>query len=69
MKKTREEIVNYLDSLTEREIKQMAYGFARIKEHIWREFANADDTSESRRREKFRLRIAQKHITNWYNEF
>ena len=24
---------------------------------------------ESRRREKFRLKVAQKHITNWYNEY
>jgi DNA repair photolyase len=69
MKKSKEDLMNEINSSTEEELKKMAYGFLRIKEHIWREFANADDTSESRRRERSRLKIAQKHITNWYNEF
>ena len=69
MKKSREELIEQINLSNLEDLKKMAYGFLRIKEHIWREFANADDTSESRRREKSRLKIAQKHITNWYNEF
>jgi hypothetical protein len=45
----------------------MSFAFLRIKEHIWREFDEVK--TESRKREQLRLKIAQKHITNWYNEY
>ena len=67
MKRDRNYIVNYLNSLPESELKKMAYAFFRIKEHIWREFD--DNNSEVRKREKIRLKIAQKHITQWFNEY
>jgi hypothetical protein len=68
MKKSREDLLQQINYSTEEEVRRMAFAFLRIKEHIWREFETLDD-SESRKREKFRLKIAQKHITNWYNEF
>lgn len=68
MKKSREELIEQINLSSLEDLKKMAYGFLRIKEHIWREFSQIDN-SESRRREKSRLKIAQKHITNWYNEY
>jgi hypothetical protein len=69
MKKTREQLASEVDSLSDQDLKKMAYVFLKIKEHIWREFSDPSNDSESRRREKFRLKVAQKHITNWYNEY
>jgi hypothetical protein len=49
------------------EVKQHAFAYLRIKEHIWREFEKS--VSENRTREKLRLKVAQKHISFWFNEY
>ena len=67
MKKNKTDLIKILDSSSLEEIKQMAFAFLRIKEHIWREFENS--FSEKRTRETMRLKIAQKHITNWFKEY
>jgi len=68
MKKTKEDILNILNSLSEDDIKRMAYSFLRIREHIWREFDDSIN-SEKRTREKLRLEIAKKYITKWSQEY
>jgi DNA repair photolyase len=68
MKKSKEDLLEQVNSSTDEELRRMAFAFLRIREHIWREFETLEK-SESRKREKSRLKIAQKHITNWYNEF
>lgn len=69
MKKTKEEIISFLDSCPQEDLKKMAFTFLRIKEHIWREFEQCGNEYEKRSRETMRLKIAQKHINNWYNEY
>jgi hypothetical protein len=67
MKKSKENILEELDGMSADELRQNAFAFLRIKEHIWREFEKS--VSENRIREKLRLKIAQKHITCWFNEY
>lgn len=67
MKKTKESLLEEIDKMSADEIKQHAFAYLRIKEHIWREFEKS--VSENRIREKLRLKIAQKHISLWFNEY
>jgi hypothetical protein len=67
MKRTNESIINELDGMSVDELRQHAFAYLRIKEHIWREFEKS--VSENRIREKLRLKIAQKHISFWFNEY
>ena len=67
MKRSKENILKEINSMSFEELKQNTFAFLRIKEHIWREFEKT--TSENRIREKLRLKIAQKHILTWFNEY
>ena len=66
-KRSKEDIVNEINLCSIDDLKKMSFAFLRIKEHIWREFNEIN--TEFRKREQLRLKIAQKHITNWYNEY
>lgn len=69
MKKEKSEILKEINLLSHDELKRLAFAFLRIKEHIWQENISPSKSEEYRKREKLRLKIAQKHITTWYNEY
>jgi hypothetical protein len=66
-KRTKDSIKEEIDKMSFEQVKQHAFAFLRIKEHIWREFEKS--SSENRIREKLRLKVAQKHISFWFNEY
>jgi len=66
-KRTNDSIREEINEMSLEEVKQHAFAYLRIKEHIWREFEKS--VSENRTREKLRLKVAQKHISFWFNEY
>jgi DNA repair photolyase len=67
MKKTKEELLEKINSLSFDNVRQLAYAFLRIEEQVWRTFD--ENNSETRSREQARLKIAQKHISNYLKEY
>jgi hypothetical protein len=64
--KTRDELLSSVNSLSEDELKRMAFTYLQILDHI---DYHLNSGKEERTREKMRLLIAQKNIQRFYNNY
>ena len=64
--KTRDELLSSVNSLSEDELKRMAFTYLQILDHI---DYHLNSGKEERAREKMRLLIAQKNIQRFYNNY
>lgn len=64
MKRSRENIIEEINSYSNEQLRQASFAYLKILNHL-------QDASEkeNRIREMARIKIAQKHISNYYKEY